>query len=58
MINTKIGGRTLVTSPVKMAPTELTILKLSKENNLTIVPDVKPTKKSVKETVSPESHAS
>lgn len=31
MINAKIGGRALLTSPVKMALTELTILKLPKK---------------------------
>lgn len=46
MINTKIGERILVSSLVKMAPTELIILKLLKEINLTVVPYGKPSKKS------------
>lgn len=56
LINTKNGRRNLVTSPVKMTHTELTILKLLKENNLTTVPETHQ-EESVKETVSPESYA-
>lgn len=56
LINTKNGGRNLVTSPVKMTHTELTILKLLKENNLATVPETH-RGESVKETVSPESYA-